>query len=163
MSDQEQSAEEEFTSDQFVQLREAYKSAKKELKELRAYREVSEPKVRSAALKEAGFDPDSPQAKALLKLHEGELDAEALKATASEYGISGSAVEDAADRPSLSPDDEQAIASTSRGAQLAAVGAPASPKSAQERYREAEQSGDFSEMLATQEEIAREWRQSRSA
>lgn len=163
MSDTEQSAEQEFTSDQFVQLREAYKETKKELKELRAYREASEPKVRRAALQEAGFDPESPQAKALLKLHDGELDAEALKATAAEYGIQGVATEEAADRPALTPEDQQAISSTARGAQLAAVGAPASPQSAQERYREAEASNNFAEMLAAQEEIAREWRRSQSA
>jgi len=160
MSDAEQKqAEEEFTSSQFTELREAYKTAKKELKELRAYREDAEPKVRRAVLKEAGFDPESPQAKALLKLHDGDLDAEALKATAEEYGIAGVPVEDADERPSLSPEDKQAISSTARGAQLAAVGAPASPQTAQERYREAEASGNFSEMLAAQEEIAREWRQ----
>jgi 3-methyladenine DNA glycosylase AlkC len=98
MSDTEQTqAEEEFSSSQFTELREAYKTAKKELKELRAYREASEPKVRRAALREAGFDPDSPQAKALLKLHDGDMDAGALKATADEYGISF-ASEEAADR-----------------------------------------------------------------
>ena len=155
--------EDEFSSDQFVQLREAYKQAKKELKELRAFREDAEPRIRQAAVRDAGFEPDSPQAKALLRLHEGELTVEALKATADEYGIIGVPVEDSAGAPALSDDQKQAIASAARGNQLAAVGAPSSPQSAHERYAEAEAAGDFSAMLAAQEEIARLWKQQQSA
>ena len=155
--------EDEFGSDQFVQLREAYKQAKKELKELRAFREDAEPRIRQAAVRDAGFEPDSPQAKALLRLHEGELTVEALKATADEYGIIGVLIEDSAGAPALSDEQKQAIASAARGNQLAAVGAPSSPQSPHERYAEAETAGDFSAMLAAQEEIARLWKQQQSA
>lgn len=163
MTDQIEQQEDEFGSDQFVQLREAYKQAKKELKELRAFREEAEPRIRHAALQEAGFQPDSPQAKALLRLHEGELTVEALKATAEEYGITGVAVDDSPGAPTLSDNQKQAIASAARGNQLAAVGAPSSPQSPHERYAEAETAGDFAAMLAAQEEIARLWKQQQSA
>ena len=163
MSDRNEQQDEEFGSDQFVQLREAYKQAKKELKDLRAFREDAEPRIRQAALRDAGFEPESPQAKALLRLHEGELSVEALKATAEEYGIVGVPVEDSADTPALSDEQKQAIASAARGNQLAAVGAPSSPQSAHERYAEAEASGDFPGMLAAQEEITRLWKASQSA
>jgi hypothetical protein len=163
MSDQNEQQDEDFGSDQFVQLREAYKQAKKELKDLRAFREEAEPRIRQAALRDAGFEPESPQAKALLRLHEGELSVEALKATAEEYGIIGVAVEDSAGAPALSDEQKQAIASAARGNQLAAVGAPSSPQSPHERYREAEAAGNFPEMLAAQEEITRLWKASQSA
>jgi hypothetical protein len=156
--------EDEYGSDQFVQLREAYKQAKKELKELRTFREEAEPRIRHAALREAGFDPDSPQAKAILRLHEGELSVEAIKATADEYGLSFVPSGDVEDgKPELSEEQKQAIASTARGAQLAAAGAPSSPQSPHERYREAEAANDFGGMVAAQEEIARLWKQQQSA
>lgn len=164
MTDQNQQQDEEFGSDQFVQLREAYKQAKKELKDLRAFREEAEPRIRQAALRDAGFEPESPQAKALLRLHEGELTVEALKATADEYGIVGFQQDvDSGGAPTLSDEQKQAIASAARGNQLAAVGAPSSPQTPHERYAEAEAAGNFREMLAAQEEITRLWKTQQSA
>jgi len=163
MSDQVEQQDEEFGKDQFTQLRDAYKQAKKELKELRAFREEAEPRIRQAAVRDAGFDPESAQAKALLRLHEGELSVEALKATADEYGLAPSYEADADREPSLSDEQKRSIASAARGQQLSAVGAPSSPQTPQERYREAEAANDFPAMLAAQEEIARQWKQQQSA
>ena len=60
------------------------KRLRKENEEMK--RELRDFRTRDA-LTEAGFDPKSPQAKALMKLHEGDLTADAVKATAGEYGI----------------------------------------------------------------------------
>lgn len=163
MSEKVEQHDEEFGSDQFVQLREAHKQAKKELKDLRAFREDAEPRIRQAAVRDAGFDPDSAQAKALLRLHEGELSVEALKATADEYGLAPSYEADADREPSLSDEQKRSIASAARGQQLSSVGAPSSPQTPQERYREAEAANDFPAMLSAQEEISRLWKQQQSA
>ena len=62
------------------QLRKQIKDQSRELNELRPYRD-------QRVLQEAGFDPDSKQGKALLRLHDGDLTADALKQTAEEYGF----------------------------------------------------------------------------
>lgn len=78
MADDDQQQDDTQDSNLVRDLRKQLKDANKELGELRPYRE-------QRVLQQAGFDPDSKQGKALLKLHDGELTAEALKATAEEY------------------------------------------------------------------------------
>ena len=153
----------EETNENFVQLRDAYKELKREAKELRAFRESAEPKLRASALRDAGFDPESPQAKGLLKLHEGDLDAEALKETAAAYGLapSGEGEGSEAPKPELSSEQQQAIASADRGQQLTATASPVEPQTLDERIRAAEakaaESGDWSEwdQLQAQASLAR--------
>ena len=78
MADDDQQHDDTQDSNLVRELRQQLKAANKELGELRPYRE-------QRVLMQAGFDPDSKRAKALLKLHDGELSVEALKATAEEY------------------------------------------------------------------------------
>lgn len=158
-----ESQEEE--NENFVQLREAHKQAKREAKELKAKLEAIEPVYRQFVVKEAGFDPESPQASALLKLHEGEFTVEALAKTAQEYGLAPAASEEGgrSARPELTAEEQQAIASSQRGAQQAATASPSNPQTAQQRYAEAEQAGDLQAMIAAQEQIAKEWKQRQGA
>lgn len=73
-------------------LRKQLKQANKELSELRPYRD-------ERLLQQAGFDPDSKQGKALLRLHDGDLTADALKQTAEEYGFTPAEPTDTGDEP----------------------------------------------------------------
>lgn len=141
MADQEDT--DDYTSDQFVQLRDAHKALKKEAKELRAFRESAEPQLRTYALKNAGFDPESGPAKALLKIHEGEFTPEALKATAAEYGLAAGEVEGGTTATELTDDQKQAIASTERSQQLTAQGSPDEPQTRDAAIKEAEAKGDW--------------------
>lgn len=62
-------------------LRKQIKAANKELSELRQYRT-------ERVLQKAGFDPDSKQAKMLMRLHgDDDFTVEALQATAAEFDI----------------------------------------------------------------------------
>lgn len=156
MSEQEQeTGDEEYTSDQFVQLRDAHKAAKRELKELKAFKDSAEPRLRAVALRDAGFDPDNVEegpTAALLRLHEGDLTAEALKATAVKYGLAtadeGDAGQGAGAPAQLTPEQQQAIASTQRGQQVAGVGAPVTPQPLDAQIAEAVAAGDIKRSLA---------------
>lgn len=161
MSDELENAPD--TPENFTKLREAHNESKRRVKELEARLEVAEPVYRETILRKAGVDPEAPLAQAVLKLHgDGEFTPEAIRATADTYGIVlGDGEGETADEVSLTPEQQQAIASAQRGEQLAAVGAPANPKSAKERYAEAEAAGDVKGMLAAQAEIAAAWEASR--
>ena len=142
----------EPTNDNFVALRNHAKSLEKDLRELKAFKDETEPKLRNSALKDAGFDPESGPAKALLKIHEGEFEPEALKATASEYGLTPPGSEGTEGTPpaQLSEEDKQAIASHERGQQAFAQGTPAQPPQTMEGRLEAaeakaNETGDWSE------------------
>lgn len=145
----EEDNDQEYSSDQFVQLRDAHKALKKEAKELRAFREAAEPQLRTYALKNAGFDPDSGPAKALLKIHEGEFTPEALKATAAEYGLAAGEVEGGSTATELTEEQKQAIASTERSQQLQGQASPEEPQTIDARIRAAEakgaETGDWTE------------------
>ena len=153
----------EETNENFVQLRDAHKDLKREVKELRAFKESAEPKLRATALRDAGFDPESPQAKGLLKLHEGDLEAEALKETAAAYGFAPSGEGDGpeASRAELTDEQKQAITSADRGQQLAATATPVEPQTLGERIKAAEakgnETGDWEEFdqLQVQASLAR--------
>lgn len=149
----------EPTNDNFVQLRDAYKQLKKENQQLRGFREQAEPQLRQAALKEAGFDPESGPAKALLKLHDGELTADALQATATEYGLaSGEQPPGQPAATQLSDEQQQAIDAHQRGQQLAAQAAPVEPQTMDAKIAAAEQkgrdTGDWSEFDQLQVEAS---------
>lgn len=143
----------EPTNENFVALRNHAKSLEKDLRELKAFRDETEPKLRTYALKDAGFDPESGPAKALLKIHEGEFDPESLKATASEYGLTpaGAASEEEPSPAQLSEEQKQAIASHQRGQQAAASGAPVEPQSDVAALEEAYANGDLKAAYAIQE------------
>lgn len=80
-NDDDQGFDEQDNDSRLVRdLRKQLKEASRELNELRPYRD-------QRVLQEAGFDPDSKQGKALLRLHDGDLTAEALRQTAEEYGF----------------------------------------------------------------------------
>lgn len=162
-SEQYDERDDEVTNENFVQLRDAYKELKREAKELRAFKESAEPKLRASVLRDAGFDPESPRASALLKLHEGELEVEALKQTASEYGLEpGEGEGGQTPKPELSDEERQAIQSSDRGQQLAAHAAPVeSPQTLDARIAEAEkkaeETGNWNEFnqLQAQASLAR--------
>lgn len=69
------------------QMRDQIKTLNARVKELEPYEAEATQYRRTSALRDAGFDPDSGPAKALLKLHEGDMTAEALKETAQTYGL----------------------------------------------------------------------------
>ena len=80
-NDDDQGFDEQDNDSRLVRdLRKQLKEASRELNELRPYRD-------QRVLQQAGFDPDSKTGKALLRLHDGELTADALRATAEEYGF----------------------------------------------------------------------------
>lgn len=91
-------------------LREAAKDGKRAKAEAAAATTRAETAEKHLALLRAGFDPDSKNAKALLKLHEGEWTADALKATAAEYEWGQAAP--VADAKELAALDQFAAAST---------------------------------------------------
>lgn len=77
----------------FEELRARYKesqkqlaSFEKELEELRTFRQ-------SETFRRAGFDPDSKQGRALMKLHDGEITVEAIRETAESFGLTVAADE----------------------------------------------------------------------
>src|SRR5690606_32969933 len=101
--------------------------------------EQVEPVYRATVLKDAGIDPDSPQAKAVLQLHgDGEFTAEALKATATDFGIPLGNVEQAAQEQPLDDAAQAAIASADRNRELQAVGTPVEPQSLDAQIAEAQ-------------------------
>lgn len=158
----------EPTNDNFVALRNHAKALEKDLRELRTFRETAEPQLRSAAIKEAGFDPDpekSPQTKALLELHKGDISAEAFKQTAESYGLAPAAGDPGegagAGAPELTPEQQQAITSEQRSEQAFSQAAPVEPQTIDARIAAAEtkakETGDWSEwdQLQVQASLAR--------
>lgn len=145
------------------EIRDQLKSEQKARKEAEARLEKIEPVYKASVLRDAGFDPESPRASALLKLHEGELEVEALKATASEYGLEpGEGEGGQTPKPELSDEERQAIQSSDRGQQLAAHAAPVeSPQTLDARIAEAEkkaeETGNWNEFnqLQAQASLAR--------
>ncbi len=141
----------EPTNENFVALRNALKAKDRELKELRAFKSSTEPQLRTFALKDAGFDPESPQAKALLKLHDGEFTPEAIKATAGEYGfVAGEAGTTADPGQQLDEAQQGALEASQRGQQLnGASSSTTPPQTTDARLKAAEQkgrdTGDWSE------------------
>ena len=91
MADDDQQHDDTQDSNLVRDLRQQLKAANKELGELRPYRE-------QRVLQQAGFDPDSKQGRALLKLHEGDLTPEALKATAEEWEFTPTLTSDSAEQ-----------------------------------------------------------------
>lgn len=147
-------------------IRDQLKAEQKARKALEAKLQALEPEYQKFVVEKAGFDPESPQATALLKLHESdEFTVEALAKTAQEYGLAPAASEEGGQsaKPELTAEEQQAIASSQRGAQQAATASPSNPQTAQQRYAEAEQAGDLQAMIAAQEQIAKEWKQRQGA
>lgn len=135
------------SNDSFKQLRDAYKALAKDKKSLEKELETARPQLRASALKDAGFDPESKQAAALMRLHEGDLDPEALKATAEEYGLApdnsggepegGSEDQPQGDQPAMSESEQ-------RAQQLRARSEPAgAPQSLDQQITDAEARGEW--------------------
>lgn len=143
----------EATNENFVALRNAHKATKKELKELRGKYESIEPSYRNLLIEKTGFGPDSPQAKALLKLHEGDLTVDALAETAKSYGLTPAEGAAGEQKPELSAEQQAAIASSQTDQQLAAVSTPVEPQTLQTRIAEAEANGDMQEAVALKQEL----------
>lgn len=68
-------------------IRDHLKNVEAERDRLAAELAKAEAERKELAVLRAGFAPDSKQAKALLRLHEGDFTPEALNATAAEYGL----------------------------------------------------------------------------
>lgn len=92
-------------------LREAARDGKKAKAEAAAATSRADAAEKQIALLKAGFDPDSKTAKALAKVHEGEWNPDALKATAAEYGW-GQVETAKVDAQELAAVDQFAAAST---------------------------------------------------
>lgn len=135
------------SNDSFKQLRDAYKALAKDKKSLEKELETARPQLRSAALEKAGFDPESKQAAALMRLHEGDLDPEALKATAEEYGLApDNSGGESEGEPDGQPNGEEPVLSESekRAQQLRARSEPAgAPQSRDQQITDAETRGDW--------------------
>lgn len=103
-----------------------------------------EPQIRSAVLGKLGFDDDSPQAKALSRLHEGDWTENDLRATAVEYGYldatdSATSQRDVAE----SPAEVQREVSSERAQAVASAGSPVQPQTVTQQIADAEAKGDW--------------------
>lgn len=146
----------EGTSEQFKQLREAFKAEKAKRKQAETQVETLQPVARDAALRQAGFDPESKQATALLKLHEGELDAESLQQTADTYGFQPTAGQEPqggnepqGEQPAGDgqPQQPQGLSAPEQRAQgLRQQAQPVAPQSLEQRIQDAERNGDIETM-----------------
>lgn len=140
--------------------RDAYEALEKDLKAERKQRQALEERVstfeaqaRERTLTELGFaerDDDgavklTPVGEAVVKLHEGEFTAEAVRQTAETYGLA------------QTPAQDETVTEAAREAQLGALGTPVEPQTADARYAKAEAEGDLEGMVAAQNEKAREF------
>ena len=113
-------------------LRKQLKAQSQELGELRQFRT-------ERVLQKAGFDPDSKIGKALVKLHEGDLTPEGLRATAEEYGYDVPAVD--SDTPAngqVPPETQERVDTISRINDLRTEAAPvgSGPKMPYDEYQQ---------------------------
>lgn len=139
----EGSAEE---SDLIKQLRKALKDKDAELKAKDARIATLEQKNTASVLQEVGLDPESEAATGLLRLHEdGELTADALRATAARFQIGVPAAGAAPGSAPATDVTAAAVAATANAAGLlGASTGPALPPDLDQRIAQAEADGNVS-------------------
>lgn len=98
-------------------LRAQLRKAKAEAKAGKEWTEKGQAALRKLALMEAGIDIAKPQGKLFAKAYDGELDTDAIKAAAIEYGVIEEQSEAEEDGPALQRMSEVAAGASPSGAQ----------------------------------------------